>query len=355
MSQMEQRSRPNDVYSQDNGVSADGRLSFPRASPCERTAPGDRALRILVVDPVHAEALARLRAEHEVVVRLQPSTAELCSLIEDIDVLVARSGVLITEEVLDAGNRLQLIVRAGVGTDNVDLDAARSAGVHVCNVPGASANAVAELAIGLLLAVTRGIVRGDGQVRQGVWNKSDFEGTELRGRTLGLVGLGNIGTRLAEIGRGFGMRVVGNVSSPDPVRREKWAEHGVDLLSLPDLLATSDVVSLQTPLTELTHGLIGYSELAAMKSSAVLINVSRAGVVLDDELFAALRDGRIAGAGLDVLATESGLGRFAELDNVVLTPHIGAMTEDTQRRIGQAVTDAVSAHLRGEQVENRVH
>ena len=313
-----------------------------------------RSARIIVLDPLDAGALARLGEHHEVIARLRPAGTALLAAVRDADVLVVRSGVVLGREVIEAAGRLRLIARAGVGTDNIDLAAARDAGVVVCNVPGVSANAVAEFAFGLLLTAGRHIALADRQVRAGVWNKAVLAGMELRGKTLGLIGVGAIGSRIAELARAFDMRVLGSVSDAGAERRAAFGGRGVELTGVDDLLVRSDAVSVQVPLTPRTRGLLNATRLARMRSSAFLINVSRAGVVVDDDLFAALLDGTIAGAGLDVLAVEGGTPRFAELDNVVLTPHIGAMSRDGQRRIGELVVDAITAWSRGEDVPNRV-
>lgn len=329
-------------------------MSAPAGAERATGTHGQRPLRVLIVDPLDEGAIARLRADHKVTVSLRPPPSALLELVAEAEVLIVRSGVEITGEVIGGAPRLGLIVRAGVGTDNLDLEAARAASVRVCTVPGLSAGAVAEHAIGLMIATMRRIPEADRQVRDGIWDKRGLVGAELSGRTLGLVGLGSIGSRIAELAGALGMRLVACVARASSQRRAELAERGIDLADLDALLERSDVVSLQLPLTGESRGLIGADRLARMRPGAYLVNVSRAGIVDEAALEHALREGPLAGAATDVLEGERGRPSLASLDNVVLTPHIGAMTADSQRRIGEAVIGAITAWDRGEALQNRV-
>lgn len=295
-----------------------------------------RAPRVLVLDPVHPDALAELRRDFDVVVRLKPEQAELPSLVaeSDPDVIVVRSGVRITAEVIRSAPRLRVIGRAGSGTDNIDVAVAREHGVRVFTLHGASANAVAELALGLILAVTRNIPLADRQIRSGQWRKPELAGPELAGRTLGVVGLGPIGSRIAELAGPLGVRVLASVASPSAERAERLSETGIGLVPFARLLTEADIVCLALPLTPETRHLVGGPELAAMGRTSYLVNVARGGVVDEEALGEALRRGVIAGAALDVHAVEAGRSPLAGIDNVVLTPHIGATSHDAQRRVG---------------------
>ena len=316
---------------------------------------GDRRPTVLILDPLHEDAIERLSERFSVTVRLQPPPAELVTLVRDATVIVLRSGVRLPADVFAAAGRLKVVARAGAGVDNIDLTAARRHDVVVFNVPGGSAGAVAELAYGLLLAAMRQIALADRQVRNGVWDKAALAGAELSGKTLGIVGLGAIGSRISRIASGFSLRVLATVGRPSPSRAADLATGGVTLTDLRMLLHTSDVVCVAVPLSATTRGLIGRDELASMKSTAYLVNVSRGGVVDEDALLAALRAGDLAGAGLDVHASEGGgVHAFAHMDNVVLTPHIGAMSVDAQRAIGDVVADSIVAALAGDPVANRV-
>ncbi|MER5778513.1 amino acid adenylation domain-containing protein [Streptomyces sp. NPDC002039] len=321
-----------------------------RAGGAPPAVPAAARTRVLVVDPIHESALAELRRTHDVHVELRPPADRLMRLVEDVEVIVVRSGVRIDADVIRAAPRLKVVARAGSGVDNIDLDAAEAAGVAVFNVPGVSAPAVAELALGLMLSAARHIVLADRQVRAGVWNKAALAGIELGGKTLGLVGLGQIGTRLAELARGMGMRVIATVDRDTPERRVRLRGQGIEAVPLEELLATADVVCLAVPLTDRTHHLIDDRSLRAMRRSALLVNISRGPVVDEDALYRALTEGEIAGAALDVVAEEGNPGRLAELDNVVITPHIGAMSADSQERIGRILLDSLHEVLAGRKV-----
>lgn len=310
--------------------------------------------RVLVVDPIDDDTLAELRASYDLTVQLRPSESELLDLVVDAEVIVLRSGVRITAEVIETARSLKLIGRAGSGLDNIDLQAAKAAGVTVFNLPGESANAVAELAIGLMLASARRIALGDAQLRRGTADKARFVGTELHAQTLGLIGLGAIGARIATLAGAFEMSVIGCVASPSETRRSALAERGVELVELDVLLRRADFVCVAVPLTDATRGLIGERELEIMKSSAHLVNVSRAGVLDEEALARALAGRSIAGAALDVLSDERDAGHLAILEHLVMTPHIGAMTTRAQRRIGELLTAAIRAGLHGQPIATRV-
>jgi len=306
-----------------------------------------RTPRLLVLDPVHPEALAELGRDLEVVVRLKQPQDELAALVEEIDpdAVVVRSGVKLTGDVIRSAPRLRVIGRAGSGTDNIDVDVARELGIRVFTLHGVSANAVAELALGLTLSVTRNIALADRQIRAGLWRKPQLAGPELGGHTLGIVGLGPIGSRLAELARPLRMRVLATVASPTEERAKELAAEDITLVALPELLRQSDVVCLALPLNSATRHLISGPELAEMGPGSYLVNVARGGVVDEQALYEALSTGVVAGAALDVHAVEGGLSPLAELDNVVLTPHIGATTHDAQARIGTLLVSRLREEL----------
>ncbi|MEU1671169.1 NAD(P)-dependent oxidoreductase [Streptomyces roseifaciens] len=316
------------------------------------TAP--EAVRVVVLDPVDRGALERLSAAHDVQLAYGTPQEDVADRVRDARIIIVRSGVKLTAEVIEAAPGLRGIVRAGAGTDNIDLGAARRAGVTVCNVPGGSANAVAELALGLCLAAARNIALADRQIRRDEWRKHALAGVELAGKNLGVVGFGHIGSRIAGIGKALGMSVLVSVGRPDEERRAGLAADGYRMAGLPELLGTADFLCLAVPLNDRTRHLIGPDELRAMRPGAFLVNVSRGGVVDEEALYTALSEGVISGAGVDVHAAEGVRSPLAGLDNVVLTPHIGAMSADAQRRIGERVTDAVEAMLSGAPVMNRM-
>ncbi|MFJ8301259.1 hydroxyacid dehydrogenase [Streptomyces sp. NPDC094447] len=316
--------------------------------------PDSDLARVLVVDPIAPSALDELRTHYDVTVRLRPESAELAHLLSDQDAIVLRSGIKLPGDIIATAPRLRVIARAGNGVDNIDLDAAREADVQVFNIPSVSSRAVAELAIGLLFSVARHLPLADRQVRAGSWRKASLAGTELNGKTLGVVGLGDIGSYIAAIGLGLGMNVIGSVGVRTAERTKQWAAAGVGLTTTAEVLATSDMVVVACPLTDFTRHLINAQALAAMQSHAYLVNVARAGVVDEPALYTALKERRLAGAALDVHTTESGTPALAELDNVVLTPHIGAMTHDAQDRIGRTLIDGLELALAGHDAPTRI-
>lgn len=310
--------------------------------------------RVLVVDPIAPQAMAKLRAAYEVTAHMQPSPAELPGLLKAADAIVLRSGIELTADVIEAAEGLRVIARAGNGTDNIDLHAAAKAGIQVFNIPSVSSGSVAELALGLAFAVSRNIALADRQVREGVWDKAALAGMELAGKTMGVIGLGGIGSRLAQLAAGVGMHVIASVGCPNPERRAEYARNGIQLAETQQVLVSADVLTLACPLTDSTRNLIAAAELAAMKPTAYLVNVARGGVVDDDALYDALSRRIIAGAALDVHTVERSPTRLAELDNVVLTPHIGAMSLDTQTKIGEILTAGLALALSGHDAPNRI-
>jgi D-3-phosphoglycerate dehydrogenase / 2-oxoglutarate reductase len=296
-------------------------------------------VKLLIVSPIDPDALSTLASRHEVDVAFNAAPDELERRIPDADVLIFRSGVEITGEVLRAARELRLIIRAGSGLDNIDLEAVRACGHRLERVPGPGARAVAELTFGLLLAVGRRIVEADQAWRAGHWKKAELAGALLANKTLGIVGLGNIGRQVARLGVAWQMRVIGCVKHPSEVRGTDLSSEGVELVELPQVLAEADFVSIHVPLNEETRGMIGAAELARMKPSAILVNIARGGIVDESALAAALAAGRLRGAGLDVHEHEGegNISPFAEMSNVVLTPHIGAATVDSQAEIGREV------------------
>ncbi|WP_030378767.1 MULTISPECIES: hydroxyacid dehydrogenase [unclassified Streptomyces] len=312
-----------------------------------------RRARVVVLDPIAEGAVRELGRHFDVEVHLRPSARELPTLIRGAQAVVVRSGVLLTGDAIRAAPGLRLIARAGTGVDNIDVEAARQAGIVVCTVPGASAQSVAELAFALMLALSRRIVVADRQLRAGVRAKESLLGTELAGRTLAVIGLGAVGGRVAGIGRAMDMEVVGVVRDP-VARRPAPGGADVPLVGLRAALRCADVVCVAVPLTAGTTHLIGRTELRLMKPSALLVNVARGEVVDEAALVEALRTGRVAGAGLDVGGHERTNTALVGMDNVVLTPHIGATTAEAQARVGRALVESVRAALAGEPVPHRI-
>lgn len=302
-------------------------------------------MRILVAEPLAEEGLRLLRAEHDVDYLPGTPGKELLADVSDYDALIVRSQVSVDAEVLGAAPKLIVVGRAGVGVDNIDLAAATRAGVTVVNAPTANTIAAAEHTLALLYALARRIPAADSSLRSGEWRRAEFLGQELRGKSLGIVGLGKIGMAVADRARAMEMELLGH----DPfVSEEAAAQHGIRLLPLPELLAEADVLTLHVPLSNATRGLIGADELGAMKPSALLVNVARGGLVDEAALSAALIEGRLAGAAVDVFEHEPPSGSpLLSAPNTVLTPHLGASTEEAQTRVALETVQQVLDVLAG--------
>lgn len=308
-------------------------------------------MRILVADPLAPEGLELLRRHAHVDVGVAPGT--LRDRIGEYDALVVRSETRVGRAEVAAGRRLRVIGRAGVGVDNIDVEAATERGIVVVNTPGANTIAAAEHTIGLLLAAARNIPAAAASLRRGEWQRSRYVGVELRGKTLGLIGLGRIGVEVARRVQAFEVDVVAH----DPfVGVEIARRMGIELLPLPELLAISDFVSLHLPLNEQTRGIIGAAELALMKPSAILVNCARGGLVDEAALLAALCEGRLAGAALDVFAEEPPRHNpLLEHPRVVATPHLGASTREAQIGVSVEVAEQVVAVLEGRPAAHAVN
>ncbi len=310
-------------------------------------------MKILIADEIHESGKEILRKAGEVVDKPKIDEAGLLKDIVDADAVVVRSRTKITKAVIDAAKRLKVIGRAGVGVDTIDVDAATRRGIAVVNAPESTSITVAEHTMGLMLAMARKIPFAHASLKAGKWEKSKFMGSELRDKTLGIVGLGRIGSEVAKKARAFNMRIIGY----DPYITEKLAkELGVELVDLDRLFASSDYITLHVPLTEQTKKLVGKKELSLMKKGAVLLNCARGGVVDEAALHEALAAGKLGGAALDVFekepATDSPL---LKLENVIATPHLGASTEEAQRLAATIVCDEVIKILSNRPAKNVVN
>jgi D-3-phosphoglycerate dehydrogenase / 2-oxoglutarate reductase len=303
-------------------------------------------VRILVVESIASEGVDRLRARHEVDERIGLPRDEICAILPGYDALVVRSQVKVDAEMIAVGRRLSVIGRAGVGVDNVDIDAATRAGIVVVNAPTGNTIAAAEHTIALLYALARRIPAADASVRRGEWKRSAFTGVELRGRTIGIIGMGKIGQAIAARTRAMEMRVL----AADPyLSVEQAALHGTELVELDELLERSDVVTVHVPMTRTTRGMIGAPQLARMKPGAFVLNVARGGIVDEAATADALRSGHLGGAAFDVYTTEPppADSPLREAPNTVLTPHLGASTEEAQVAVAEEVADQILDVLDG--------
>ncbi len=305
--------------------------------------------RILVNDPLAPDAMARLREVKGIEVDERKRTQEeLIGDIKQFDAIIVRSATKVTKEIIEAGDRLSLIARAGTGLDNVDVDAAKKKGIKVINTPAANSLSVAELTMGFMIAMARFIPQGTASLKEGKWLKKEFKGVELYGSTLGIVGIGRIGQLVAERALAFGMKVIAYDKYPNV--REELREK-IELLSLDELLSKSDFITIHVPLMRETHYLIGKKEFEKMKDGVYFVHCARGGIVDEEALYDALVSGKVKAAALDVFEVEPPADelrkKLLSLKNVICTPHIGASTVQAQRRVGEEVVDKVIAELIG--------
>jgi D-3-phosphoglycerate dehydrogenase / 2-oxoglutarate reductase len=301
-------------------------------------------MKILQLSKIDPDVLATLRAEHDVITALDAEPDDLAGLIADREVVIFRSGITISREVMEQAPHLRLLVRAGAGLDNVDTTYANDRGIDFHHIPGPSAQAVAELTIGLMIGIARQVLWADRSLRAGRWVKPQVEGRLLEGKCVGILGAGNIGSRVGEIARCLGMNPVGVVEPASPETDRALREKGIEPVAFDTAVSEADFLSINVPLTDQTVGLIGGPVFDKMKPGAFLINLSRGGVVDEQALHRALtREGGLGGAALDVHAVERDgvIPPLAVLDNVILTPHIGSSAVEAQRQIGERILQLV--------------
>jgi D-3-phosphoglycerate dehydrogenase len=303
--------------------------------------------RILVTEKLAEQGLAAMaRAGHAVDVRLDLTPEELRAGVVGAAALVIRSATKVTEEVLEAGRDLVVVGRAGIGLDNVDVPAATRRGVMVVNAPESNVLSAAEHAMALLLAQARNLPQAHAALVAGRWERARWEGVELHGKTLGVVGLGRVGALVAHRAAAFGLRLIGY----DPyISPERARQLGVELMALEDLIAQADFVTIHLPKTKETTGLIGAELLAKARPTLRIVNTARGGIVDEAALAEAIRSGQVQGAGLDVFAAEPTTSSpLFELDSVVVTPHLGASTVEAQDKAGVTIAEQVNLALAGE-------
>lgn len=266
--------------------------------------------------------------------------------ISNFDIVVVRSRTKITKEMIDRATQCKIIARVGVGLDNIDVDAAKAKGIRVINAVEGAMNAVAELVLGLMLSLAREIPRADREIRNGNWLKKELMGSELSGKYLGIVGLGNIGKRLAKLARGLNMNIIG--FDVMPIADDFARDVGMIKADIDTLLSSADYISFHVPLTATTHHLVNSTRISTMKKTAYIINTSRGEIIDEDALYNALKEGKIAGAALDVFEKEPAVGnKLTTLPNVVCTPHIGAQTKEAQTLAANVIGEKIIMILRG--------
>ena len=296
------------------------------------------------VDPV----LKKILDDNGLQVSYKPNITpkEILDVIGNFHIVIVRSRTTITKDMINKAVKCKIIARVGVGLDNIDQAAAKENNIRVINAVEGAMNAVAELVLGLMLAMARQTVRGDRGIRNGKWLKKELKGTELRGKYLGIIGVGNIGKRLGRLARALNMNIIGyDVIPIDP---EFSKEVGLMKADLDTLLQSSDYVSIHVPLLDSTHHLLNAQKISIMKNTAKIINTSRGGGVDEEALYEALSNNTLGGAALDVFESEPATGtKLSELDNVILTPHIGAQTKEAQSLAANVIGEKIVQILRG--------
>src|ERR1700733_3786333 len=315
-------------------------------------------MNVLVCDPISPKGIALLQQRPEfkvTVLKQKMPEAELLPLVGEVHAMVVRSETKITKKVIDAAPHLRVVGRAGVGVDNVDVDAATQRGIVVMNTPGGNTISTAELTFSMLMALARKIPQAHMSMKEGKWSRKEFQGTELLNKTLGILGMGRIGSEVAKRAQAFGMKVV----AYDPylsLARAKALQ--VDLREkVDDVYEGSDFITVHMPMTDETKGMINTAAFAKMKKGVRILNCARGGIVNETDLFAALQSGKVGGAGLDVYEVEPPPADFPlrSLPQVVMTPHLGASTEEAQENVGIEVAEAITDYLLSGAVRNAVN
>jgi len=309
--------------------------------------------KILVSDPLSEEGLKILKEvkEFQVDIKTELKPEELKSIIKDYDALLVRSATKVTKEIIAAADKLKVIGRAGVGLDNVDLEAATAKGIIVMNTPAGNTISTAEHTVSMILALSRNIPQANASTKKGEWKRSKFMGVELYNKVLGVVGFGRIGSEVAKRALSFGMKVL----AYDPFLSKEVAEKlGIEVVELKNLLQRADYISVHTPLTEETRHMISKDEFALMKKGVRVINCARGGIIDEAALVEAIKEGKVLGAALDVFEKEpvAAENELLKLDNVVVTPHLGASTEEAQVNVAIEVSEIVADALLGRGIRN---
>jgi len=311
-------------------------------------------LRILISDKAHESCARKFKeAGFEVDEKTGLSPEELKAVIKDYDGMVIRSATKVTADLLDAAKNLKVIARAGTGLDNVDISAATDRKVVVMNTPGQNSNAAAELAVAMIFALARHLPRACASLKDCKWEKKALQGREIMGKTLGIIGFGNIGRIVGELARGVKMTVLAH----DPyLTDDQIRESGGDPVTFDELLERSDFITIHVPKTNETAGLFNSETIARMKDGAYLINCARGGIVDEDALYDALKSGKLAGGALDVFEVEPpGEHKLLELDNFICTPHLGASTLEAQINVAVAAADQIIKYLKDGEAVNAVN
>ncbi len=303
-------------------------------------------MKVLVAESIGDEGINLLSNDAEVDIRLGLKPEELTSIIGNYEALVVRSQIKVTASMIEAGKKLLIIARAGVGVENIDIDEATRRGIIVVNAPTSNTTAAAEHTIALMLALARHIPQANATLKSGVWQRTNFVGTEIRNKTLGIIGLGNIGSEVARRARGLEMRVI----AYDPyISLDHASNLHVELVPVEQLLKNSDFITLHIPLTKSTEKLIGEKELALVKPTVRIINTARGGLIDEAVLVQAVKEKRVAGAAFDVFSTEPPTSNSLFMDeNIIVTPHLGASTTEAQAMVSEDIARQIIAVFKGQ-------
>ena len=314
-------------------------------------------MEILICDPISPKGIALFQQRPEFKVTVLPqrlAEAELLPLVKSVEAMVVRSETKVTRKVIEAAPRMRVVGRAGVGVDNVDVDAATQRGIVVMNTPGGNTISTAELSFSMLMSLARKIPQAHGSMKAGEWNRKAFQGVELYNKTLGILGMGRIGSEVARRAIAFGMRVL----AYDPYLTLSRANAlQVELVELDDVFARSDFITIHLPMSDETRGMINAAAFAKMKKGVRLLNCARGGIIAEADLAEAIKSGKVAGAALDVYETEPPPKDFAlrDLPQIIMTPHLGASTEEAQENVGIEVAEAITDYLLNGVVRNAVN
>lgn len=309
--------------------------------------------KILVSDPLAEEGLSILKEHFEVDVRTDLKEDELVAIMKDYDALVVRSGTTVTEKIIDVGEKLKIIGRAGTGVDNIDVEAATRRGIPVVNAPEGNTLAATEHTFAMMLALARNVPQATASLKQKQWKRSKFMGIELNEKILGIIGLGRIGREIAKRAIAMQMRCI----AYDPfISSERARQMGVQLMPLDEVIRNSDIITVHTPLTAETTHMINAEKIAMMKDGVRIINCARGGIIDEKALYEALKRGKVAGAALDVFEDEPPLkSPLLDLDTVIVTPHLGASTYEAQQNVAITVAKEITTVLRGGQAKYAVN
>ncbi|MDD5171606.1 MAG: hydroxyacid dehydrogenase [Candidatus ainarchaeum sp.] len=294
-------------------------------------------MRIIIADQMEEEVVSEIRKLGDVAYK----PADVKAALADADVLIVRSATKVTKDLLAGARKLKIVARAGVGLDNVDQQACKEKGIKVMNTPGASTNAVAELALALIMAMLRNVQKAHHQMKGGLWDKKNLTGSEVSGKTLGVIGYGRIGASLAAKARALGMKTI--AYNPPPRHDDGKIEF---VENLDAFLSRADVISLHVPTTPETMNMINKENIAKMKNGVYIVNTARGDIIDEDALYEGCKSRKIAGAAIDVYKQEPYKGRLLELENIYFTPHLGASTKEAQARIGTELVRILKEELK---------